>query len=104
MCVSFDETEPVDCVLTFSYGYNTLEYSWMKVTVVFMCLQILFMTLQNTNSLPSAITWDELNNLAPSDCVKKRQQSENWYISCAHGGSDPHMFNLMEITVFNSVV
>ena len=33
------------------------------------------MTLQNTNALPSAITWDELNNLAPSDCVKKRQQA-----------------------------
>ena len=58
VCVSFDETEPVDCVLTFSYGYNTLEYSWMKVTVVFMCLQILFMTLQNTKKLSSAIAGD----------------------------------------------
>ena len=55
VCVSFDETEPVDCVLTFSYGYNTLEYSWMKVTVVFMFLQILFMMLQNTKKLSSAI-------------------------------------------------
>ena len=40
-----------------------------------MRLRILFVTLQNTNALPSAITWDELNNLAPSDCVKKRQQA-----------------------------
>jgi len=88
----------------FPSGYDTLEYSWVKATSVSVRLRILFVTLQNTSALPSAIIWDNLNNLAPSDCVKKCQQSENWYISRAHGGSDPHMFNLMEITVFNSVV
>ena len=74
MCVSLDEPEPVDSVLTFLSGYDSLEYSWVKAIAVSVRLWILFVTLQNTNALPSAITWDELNNLAPSDCVKKRQQ------------------------------
>ena len=26
--MSLDEPEPVDCVLTFLSGYDTLEYSW----------------------------------------------------------------------------
>ena len=59
----------------FPSGYDTLEYSWVKATSVSVRLRILFMTLQNTSALPSAIIWDKLNNLAPSDCVKKRQQA-----------------------------
>ena len=73
MCVSLDEPKPVDSALTFPSGYDTLEYYWVKATAVSVRLRILFVTLQNTNALPRAITWDELNNLAPSDCVKKRQ-------------------------------
>ena len=45
MCVSLDEPEPVDSVLTFLSGYDTLEYSWVKATAVSVCLRILFMTL-----------------------------------------------------------
>ena len=30
MCVSLDEPEPVDSVLTFLSGYDTLKYSWVK--------------------------------------------------------------------------
>ena len=48
--MSVDEPEPVDSVLTFLSGYDTLEYSWAKATVVSMRLQILFVMLQNTNS------------------------------------------------------
>jgi len=48
--VSVDELEPVDSVLTFLSGYDTLEYSWAKATAVSMRLRILFVTLQNTNS------------------------------------------------------
>ena len=48
--MSLDEPEPVDSVVTFLSGYDTLEYSWMKATVVFVRLRILFVTLQNTNS------------------------------------------------------
>ena len=76
MCV-LGQPEPVGTVLTFPSGYDTLEYSWVKATSISMRLRILFVTLQNTSTLPSAIIWDKLNNLAPSDCVKKRQQSEN---------------------------
>ena len=72
--MSLDEPE-LDNVLTFPSGYDTLEYSLVKATSVSVRLRILFVMLQNTNALPSAITWDELNNLAPSDCVKKRQQA-----------------------------
>ena len=50
MCVSLDELEIVDSVLTFLSGYDTLEYSWVKATAVSMRLWILFVTLQNTNS------------------------------------------------------
>ena len=50
MCVSLDESEPVDSVLTFLSGYDTLEYSWVKATAVSVHLRILFVTLQNTNS------------------------------------------------------
>ena len=48
-CVSLDEPEPVDSVLTFLSGYDTLEYSWVKATTVSVCLRILFVTLQSTN-------------------------------------------------------
>ena len=49
MCVSLDESKPVDSALTFPSGYDTLEYSWVKATAVSVRLQILFVTLQNTN-------------------------------------------------------
>ena len=45
-----DEPEPVDSVLKFLSGYDTLEYSWVKATVVSMRLWILFVMLQNTNN------------------------------------------------------
>ena len=48
--MSLNEPEPVDSVLTFLSGYDTLEYSWVKATAVFVRLRILFVTLQNTNS------------------------------------------------------
>ena len=48
--MSLDEPEPVDSVLTFLSGYDTLEYSWVKTTAVSVRLRILFVTLQNTNS------------------------------------------------------
>ena len=48
--MSLDEPEPVDSVLTFLSVYDTLEYSWAKVTAVSVHLQILFVTLQNTNN------------------------------------------------------
>ena len=46
-----DEPEPVDSVLTFLSGYDTLEYSWVKATVVSVLLRILFVTLQITNKV-----------------------------------------------------
>ena len=50
MCV-LGLSEPVGSVLTFSCGYNTLEYSWVKATAVSVRLRNLFVTLQNTNML-----------------------------------------------------
>ena len=44
-----DEPKPVDSVLTFLCGYDTLEYSWVKATAVSVHLRILFVTLQCTN-------------------------------------------------------
>ena len=49
MCV-LGQPEPVDSVLTFLSGYDTLEYSLVKATAVSVRLQILFVTLQNTNT------------------------------------------------------
>jgi hypothetical protein len=43
--------KPVESVLTFLCGYDTLQNSWVKATVVSLRLRILFVTLQNTNSL-----------------------------------------------------
>ena len=54
-CVSLDEPEPIDSVLTFLSGYDTLEYSWVKATAVSVRLRILFVTLQNTNKLYGAV-------------------------------------------------
>ena len=48
--MSLDEAEPVDSVLTFLSGYDTLEYYWVKDTAVSVRLRILFVTLQSTNS------------------------------------------------------
>ena len=47
--MSLDKPELVDSVLTFTSGYDTLEYSWVKATAVSVRLRILFVTLQNTN-------------------------------------------------------
>ena len=59
--------EPVDSVLTFLSGYDTLEYSWVKATAVSVRLGILFVMLQNTNKhhpcacwIPSLGTLDDL--------------------------------------------
>ena len=49
MCV-LGQPEPVGTVLKFPSGYDTLEYSWVKVTAVSVRLRILFMTLQSTNT------------------------------------------------------
>ena len=46
---------PVDSVLTFPSGYDTLEYSWVKATAVSVRLQILFVMLQSTNKLSEAV-------------------------------------------------
>ena len=48
MCV-LGQPEPIGSVLTFPSGYDTLEYSWVKATAVFVRLRILFVMLQNTN-------------------------------------------------------
>ena len=47
MCV-LGLSEPVDSILTFLSGYDTLEYSWVQATAVSVRLRILFVTLQNT--------------------------------------------------------
>jgi len=49
VCV-LGQSEPLDSVLTFPSGCDTLEYSWVKVIAVSMRLRILFMTLQSTNN------------------------------------------------------
>ena len=54
MCV-LGQPEPVDIVLTFPSGYDTLEYSWVKATAVSVCLRILFVMLQSTNKLSGAV-------------------------------------------------
>ena len=41
MCV-LGQPEPVGSVLTFPNGYDTLEYSWVKATAVFVRLRIDF--------------------------------------------------------------
>jgi hypothetical protein len=48
-------SEPIDSVLTFPSGYNTLEYSWVKAIAVSVRLRILFVTLQSTSKLSGAI-------------------------------------------------
>ena len=45
VCVSLDEPEAVDSVLTFLSGYDTPKYFWVKATAVSVRLQILFVTL-----------------------------------------------------------
>ena len=55
MCVSLDESKPVDSILMFLSRYDTLEYSWVKATAVSVRLRILFVTLQNTNKLSGAV-------------------------------------------------
>ena len=53
--MSLDEPEPIDSVLTFLHGYDTLEYSWVKATAVSVRLRILFVTLQSTNKLSGSV-------------------------------------------------
>lgn len=53
--MSLDEPEPVDSVLRFLSGYDTLEYSWVKATAISVLLRILLVTLQNTNKLSGAV-------------------------------------------------
>ena len=60
--MSLDEPEPVDSVLIFPSGYDTLEYFWVKATVS-VRLQILFMMLQSTNSS----TWINKADLHPKE-------------------------------------
>ena len=48
--MSLDEPEYIDNVLMFLSVYDTLEYSWVKVTAVSVRLRILFVMLQSTNS------------------------------------------------------
>ena len=55
MCVPFDEPKPVDSVLMFPSGYNTLEYSRVKATAVSVRLRISFVMLQSTNKLSGAV-------------------------------------------------
>ena len=50
MCLSLDQPESVDSVLTFLSGYDTLKYSWVKATTVSVRLRILFVTLQSINN------------------------------------------------------
>ena len=52
MRVSLFGPEHVDSVLTFLSGYDTLEYYWVKDTAVSVRLRILFVTLQNTKTIP----------------------------------------------------
>ena len=54
MCV-IGQPEPVDSVLMFLSGYDTLEYYWVKATAVSMRLRILFVMLQSTDKLSGAI-------------------------------------------------
>ena len=56
MCV-LGQPEPVDSVLTFPSGYDILEYSWVKATAVSVHLRILFVMLQNTNTLELRFQW-----------------------------------------------
>ena len=60
--MSLDEPEPVDSVLMFLNGYDTLEYSWVKATAVSVRLRILFVMLQITNKLSAAVA-GECNTL-----------------------------------------
>ena len=60
MCVPLDEPKPVDSVLTFLSGYDTLEYFWVKPIAVSVRLRILFMTLQSTNKLYGAFAGERI--------------------------------------------
>ena len=54
MCV-LGLSEPVDSVLTFPSGYDTLEYSWVKAKEVSVRLRVLFVTSQSTNKISGAV-------------------------------------------------
>ena len=57
--MSLDETESAYSVLTFLSGYDTLEYSWVKATIVSVHLWILFVALQNTNKFFGAVAGEQ---------------------------------------------
>ena len=56
MCI-LGLSEPIDSVLTFPSGYDTLEYSWVKATAVSVRLLILFVMLQSTNKYMWPCAW-----------------------------------------------
>ena len=62
--MSLDELEPVDSLLMFLSGYDTLEYSWVNATAVSVRLRILFVTLQNTNRGHQHLVFDAATNFA----------------------------------------
>ena len=68
MCV-LGLPEPVDSALMFPSGYDTLEYSWVKATAVSVRLQILFVTLQNTNKLSGAVAGETVATLSTDSVV-----------------------------------
>ena len=63
--MSLDEPEPVDSVLTFLSGYDTLEYSWVKATTISVRLQILFVTLHYPTCQPLQCSSFTFLNTAP---------------------------------------
>ena len=67
MCVSLDEPEPVDSALTFPSGYDTLKYSWVKATAVFVRLRILFVTLQSINTCAAYAIKKEQEGMAQEE-------------------------------------
>ena len=91
MCV-LGQLEPVDSVLTFPSGYDTLGYSWVKATAVSVRLRISFVTLQSTNSDYKAaiLKWQKMEE----DLIARGiiLATFNWplrakYFFYAHGGT-----------------
>ena len=78
MCV-LGQSKPVDSVLTFSSGYDTLEYSLVKVTAVSVRLRILFVMLQNTNNALGTMVTEWTSSLSASakhSSMKSRGRGE----------------------------
>ena len=79
--MSLDEPKPVDSVLMFLSRYDTLEYSWVKATVVSARLRILFMTLQNTNKDLKILGQTQISLLAAPSWTSPPKNS----LSCGAG-------------------